>query len=118
MRELLGAKPSLACGVEGWLGGYLGGCFEGDREPERLELRDEATGLAFGILAFGEVVVAEIFEHLAGAEEMPDELDQRVGNGDSCSVGSATAGDLAILGAEVASLGPHGGACGLDQCAS
>jgi hypothetical protein len=63
------------CRVEGWLGGDLGGGFQGDREAERLELGDEATGLAFGVLAGGEVVVAEIFEHLARAEEMPDELD-------------------------------------------
>jgi hypothetical protein len=38
-----------------------------------------------------------------------------VRDGDGCFVGPAPTSDLAVLGSEVASLGPHGCARGLDQ---
>ena len=79
--------------LRGWLCGYRRRCGEGDGVAEVFELGDEPACLAFGILAFGEVVVAEVLEHLAGAQEMPDELDQRVSDGDGCFVGPAAAGD-------------------------
>ena len=80
-----------------------GGSFQGDGVAELFELGDQATRLALRVLSFGEVVIAEVLEHLAGAQEMPHQLDQCVGDGDGCFVGATTAGDLAVLRAEVAS---------------
>jgi len=42
---------------------------DSDGEPELFELGHEATGLAVGIATTLEVVVTEVLEHLAGAEE-------------------------------------------------
>ncbi|MGZ6575063.1 MAG: hypothetical protein ACXVHJ_29060 [Solirubrobacteraceae bacterium] len=43
---------------------------------EVFELGDKPAGSPFWVLAPGEVVVAEVFEHLACAQEMPNEFDQ------------------------------------------
>jgi hypothetical protein len=50
---------------------------ERDRVAEFFELRDETTRSSFGVLTVGEVVVAEILEDLAGAQQVPDQFDQR-----------------------------------------
>ena len=61
--------------------GDLRGCgrLQGDLEAELFELGDEPAGSPVGVFAREEVVIAKVFVDLAGAEEMPDELDQRVG---------------------------------------
>lgn len=63
--------------------GDLRGCgrLQGDLEAELFELGDEPAGSPVGVFAREEVVIAEVFVDLAGAEEMPDEVDQRVGDG-------------------------------------
>ena len=88
----------------GGLCGDRGGCLQGDGEAELFELGDEAARSPLGVLAGGEVVVAEVLEHLGGAEQVPDQLDQGVGDGDGCLVRAAASRDLTILGAEVASF--------------
>ena len=69
-----------------WLCADGGRCCDGDGVAELFELGDEPAGLPLGVLARREVVVAEVLEHLAGAQQMPDQLDQRVGDGDGCLV--------------------------------
>lgn len=61
------------------------GCCDGDGVAEILELGEEPAGLPLGVLARLEVVLAEVLEHLAGAQQVPDQLDQRVRDGDSLS---------------------------------
>ena len=75
-----------------------GGRCEGDGVAEVFELGDEAAGLAFGVAPSGEVVIAEVLEYLTGAQEMPHQLDERVGDGDGRLVGPATASDLTVNG--------------------
>ena len=77
-----------------WLRGCGRGLLESYRVAKVLELGDEMPGAPGGVLATDEVVVAEILEDLAGAEEVPDELDQRVRDGDGRFVGAAPASDL------------------------
>jgi hypothetical protein len=104
-----GSDSGRAEVVTGWVSvtlcGYAWGRFERDRVAELFELGHETTCSSFGVLAVGEVVVAEILEDLAGAEQVPDEFDQRMRDGDGGLVRAAAAGDLAVLGAEVAAPG-------------
>jgi hypothetical protein len=93
----------------------LGGVLQGDFESELFELGDEIACSPLRVLAGAEVVVAEIVEQLAGAEQVPDELDQGVGDGDGSFVGAAAARDLTVLGPEVASFRACCGSRGLDQ---
>lgn len=95
-------------------GGILQGG-ERDLEPELLKLGDEAAGLSFRIMAPLEVPVAEVVVGLAGAEHVPDQVAQAVGDGDGGLVGASAFGDLAVLRPEVASFGAGSGAGGLDQ---
>lgn len=99
-------------------GGILQGG-ERDLEPELLKLGDEAAGLSFRIMAPLEVPVAEVVVDLAGAEHVPDQVAQAVGDGDGDGdgglVGASAFGDLAVLRPEVASFGAGSGAGGLDQ---
>jgi hypothetical protein len=74
--------------LEGIYAGRACGYLQGDFESERFELGDEAARPPLGVLAAGEVVVAEILEQLAGAQQMPDELDQGMGDGDGGLVGA------------------------------
>ena len=98
-------------------GGRWGG-LKGDGEAELFELGDETACSPFRILSFGEVVLAHVLVHLAGAEQMPDQLDQRVRDGDGRLVRSAAASDLPVLRAEVAVLGACRGPAGLEQRAA
>jgi hypothetical protein len=70
----------------------LRGCgrLQGDFEAELLELGDEPAGSSLRVFARDEVVVAEVLVDLAGAEQMLDEFDQRVGDGHRCLVRAAT----------------------------
>ena len=61
-------------------------------------------GLAFWVTATLEVIVAEIVEALAGAEHVPEQVTQAVGDGDGGLVRASPFGDLAVLCAEVASF--------------
>ena len=117
--EATRGKAEVVTGrVSAALCGYDWERFERDRVAELLELDHEATRSSFGILTVGEVVVAEILEHLAGAEQVPGEFDQRMRDGDGGLVRAATAGDLTILGAEVAALRSDGGASRFNQRAA
>jgi hypothetical protein len=85
-RERLGgwACRSRSGRSGGWIGRASGdglcgegcGCLQGDVEAEFFELGDQTAGSPFWVLAAGEVVVAEVGEELAGAEQVPDEFDQ------------------------------------------
>lgn len=48
---------------------------------------------------------AEVLESFTGAQQVPDDLQQAERDSDSCLVGSAAAGDLTVLGSEVAAFG-------------
>ena len=93
--------------------GLRGG--DGDREAEVLELAHQALRLAFGVASSLEVVVAQVLEHFASAEEVPDQLDQAMGDSHCRLVRPAAPGDLAVLGAEVAALGSHCGSRRFDH---
>jgi hypothetical protein len=69
-------------GVFVGLRGCGGSGLEGDGETEIFELRDQTTRASLGVLSVGEVVLAEVLVHLAGTEQVPDEFDQRVRDGD------------------------------------
>ena len=90
---------------------------EGHGEAELFELGDETACSPFRVLSFGEVV-AHVLAHLAGAEQMPDQLDQRVRDGDGRFVRSAASSDLPVLRTEVAVLGACRGPPGLQQRAA
>jgi hypothetical protein len=105
-------------GVFVGLRGCGGSGLEGDGEAEIFELRDQTTRASLGVLSVGEVVLAEVLVHLAGTEQVPDEFDQRVRDGDGRLVRPAAARDLAVLGGEVAVLGARGGPGGFDERAA
>jgi hypothetical protein len=65
----------------GW-GEGSGGFFQGDPVAEGFELRDEAAGFAFGVLAAGEVVFAELVVELSGGQDMSDDHQDGVGDHD------------------------------------
>jgi hypothetical protein len=77
-----------------------GGRCEGDGVAEVFELGDEAAGLAFGVTPSGEVVIAEVLEYLTGAQEMPHQLDERVGDGDGRLVEFRAPDDLVFINFE------------------
>src|SRR5512147_2920114 len=95
--------------------GRGGDCLQGDFEAELLELADETTGSSLRVFAGSEVVVTKVLVDLSGAEQVPDERDQRVGDSHGRLIRTAAASDLTVLGAEVAALGPCCGSGGLDQ---
>jgi transposase-like protein len=106
-------EPSVVDDDEVLRGGS--GRAERDRETETLQLGDKSASLSAGITARPEVVVAEVLVHLPGGKQVPDQLDEAVGDGDGSLIGSAAPGDLPVLGSEAAALCPDRGACALDQ---
>src|SRR5680860_273556 len=79
---------------------------------ELLELVEEPPGFALGVAAALEVVGAEVVEDLAGAHDVPDDVEEAVGNRDHRLVRASPACDPTVLGAEVAALGAGGGVGG------
>ena len=116
-RELLG-RAELNRAVRGLLRGGRWGGLKGHGEAKLFELGDETACSPFRILAFGEVVLTHVLIHLAGVEQVPDQLDQRVRDRDGRLVRSAAAGDLPVLRAEVAVLGACRGPARLEQRAA
>src|SRR6266545_6180287 len=94
---------------------WSGGGLEGDGIAELLELADQPAGFALGIAAALEVVLAKIVERLAGGKHGPDHDHQAVGNRHRGLVRPAAAGDLAVLGGEVAPAGAGRRPGGFDQ---
>src|SRR5262245_51968469 len=86
----------------------LGGGLEGDVVSEPFELRDEPSGLAFGVAA-GEVVAAEVVVDLARGQHVPAGADERVFDG----ADRAAVTELGLLapieGLQVAAVGPDRG---------
>lgn len=72
---------------------------------EGLELVDQTAGLTLWVAATLVVVDAEILEHLAGGEQVPDHVGEAVRDRDGGLVGASPVGDLAVLGGEVAGFG-------------
>src|SRR4051812_11037191 len=109
MRELCGdvwARVSTS-GTAGWVcrwDGWSGGGSDSDGVSELFQLVHEVSGEPLGVSAALVVVGAEVGESLPGGEHVPGDVDQTVGDGDGGLVGSSAAGDLAILGAEVAAF--------------
>ena len=95
--------------------GWVLGWRESDLEAESFELGDQVTGLVLRVVTALEVVVAQVVEALAGAEHVPDEVKEAVRDGHRGLVRPSAFSDLAVLGAEVASLRAGSRACGLDQ---
>ena len=110
-RKRVGAVPDL---LEFGSAELCGGG-ERDRVSELFELSYEAMRLAFGVLTGCEVVVAEVVEAFSGGEEMPDHVEQAVRDGDGRLVRASSAGDLTVLGAEVAALGSRCSASSFDE---
>ncbi len=78
----------------------------GPAPAEFLQLARQAAGLVLLVLAGDEVIRAEVGEHLAGGEHVPDHVEEAVGDRDGGFVRSPAAGYLPVLGAEIAVLGP------------
>ena len=74
-----------------------GGGFEGDGVSESFELCDESSCCSFGVAA-GEVVAAGVAVELAGAEDVPDRDEHRVGDGGGRSSVSASGAEALVLG--------------------
>src|SRR5882762_3691022 len=100
-RQLAGAKPwRMGAAVR------LPGFGELDGEAGFLQLAYQAAGLVLLVVAGGEVVLAEAGEYLPGGEDVPDHVEEAAGDRDGGLVRAPAAGDLPVLGAEVAALGP------------
>src|SRR5262245_4048053 len=86
--------------VEGGL--WLGRCwFEGDGVAESDGLGGEVSGFSFGVAALFVVVDAEVAVALCGiSDEVPEDDQDAVGDGDGCLVRSAAAGESSVAGGE------------------
>src|SRR5215204_3066915 len=85
--------------------GALGGGGDGDGVAECFELSQETASDRFGIAAALVAVGTEVGESFAGGEDVPDDVEETVGDGDSGLVRSSTMSDLTVLRPKVAALG-------------
>jgi hypothetical protein len=81
------------------------GCGYLDGVSAFLQLGYQALGPLFLIVARRVVILAEVGEHPASGEHVPDDLEKAVGDGDGCLVRAAPVGDLPVLDTEVAAPG-------------
>jgi hypothetical protein len=94
--------------------GSSSGCLERDAVSEPFELGDEASGVAFGVLALV-VVAAEVAVGLAGREHVPVGDEDRVLDGAERAAVPDAGPQALVLGLQEAALGAGRGERGLGE---
>ncbi len=69
--------------------GSPGSWFDGDGEPELLELVDEVALASGGVVEAGEIVGSHLLVGDVVVQDVPDHDEKVVGDGDGCFLGAA-----------------------------